>query len=159
MFGSPHSGAKAYAKVGLETGVAAASPHKLVVMLFEGAILSCNNAVAHIKADQFELKGKALSKAIQIIEEGLRASLDKKAGGDIATNLDALYGYIVQRLLEANLRNNADMVQQAAALLADLKASWEAIAPTAAAAPVAAAAPRITGFDNLAPRAASFVIA
>jgi flagellar protein FliS len=159
MFGSPHSGAKAYAKVGLETGVAAASPHKLVVMLFEGAILSCNNAMAHMKADQFELKGKELSKAIQIIEEGLRASLDKKAGGDIAANLDALYGYIVQRLLEANMRNDSAIVQQAATLLADLKSSWEAIAPSAQPTSGAAPAPRAAAFDSLAPRAASFVIA
>jgi flagellar protein FliS len=157
MFGSPRSGANAYAKVGLETGVVAASPHKLVVMLFEGAILACNNATEHMKADQFEQKGVAISKAIQIVDEGLRASLDKDKGGEIAANLDALYGYIVQRLLEANLRNRPEPVQEAAAMLGDLKSAWEAIAPSAQAVPTAP--PRAPVFDSMAPRAASFVIA
>jgi flagellar protein FliS len=157
MFGSPRSGANAYAKVGLETGVVAASPHKLVVMLFEGAILACNNAIGHMKADQFEQKGAAISKAVQIVDEGLRASLDKSKGGEIAANLDALYGYIVMRLLEANLRNQPEPVQEAVAMLGELKGAWEAIAPSAQAVP--AAAPRAPGFDSLAPRAASFVIA
>lgn len=157
MFGSPRSGANAYAKVGLETGVVAASPHKLVVMLFEGAILACNTAIEHMKADQFEQKGAAISKAVRIVDEGLRASLDKSKGGEIAANLDALYGYIVQRLLEANLRNKQEPVQEAAAMLGDLKSAWEAIAPAAQAVP--AAPPRAQAYDSMAPRAASFVAA
>jgi flagellar protein FliS len=159
MFGSPRSGANAYAKVGLETGVVAASPHKLVVMLFEGAILACNNAIVHMKAGQFEQKGVAISKAVQIVDEGLRASLDKDKGGEIAVNLDALYGYIVRRLLEANLRNQPEPVQEAVAMLGDLKGAWEAISPSAQAVPAPAAPSRAAAFDSLAPRAASFVIA
>lgn len=157
MFGSPRSGANAYAKVGLETGVVAASPHKLVVMLFEGAILACNNAIEHMKAGQFEQKGAAVSKAIRIVEDGLRASLDKGKGGEIAANLDALYGYIVQRLFEANLRNSPQAAHEAVAMLGELKSAWEAIEPSARVAPAPAA--QVPVFDSIAPRAASFVTA
>ena len=69
MFGSTRSGANAYAKVGLETGVVAASPHKLIVMLFEGAITAVNAALAHMSAGELEQKGKAVSKAMLIVDE------------------------------------------------------------------------------------------
>lgn len=156
MFGSSRSGAGAYAKVGLETGVVAASPHKLIVMLFEGAITAVNAALVQMKDDQFEQKGKSISKAVRIIEEGMRASLDKKAGGEIAANLDALYVYIVQCLLQGNLRNNPAQVEEALGLLCDLKASWDAIGTTVQA---AAAPQRPMAYDGLAPRAANYVSA
>ena len=159
MFGSTRSGANAYAKVGLETGVVAASPHKLIVMLFEGAIVAINNAKTHMKAGQFEDKGKAITKAVLIVDEGMRGSLDKKAGGEIAANLDALYGYIIQCLMRANLRNDQALLDEAAALLADLKTAWDAIGDSAQPAQGAAPAPRAAAYDGLAPRATSYVSA
>lgn len=156
MFGSSRSGAGAYAKVGLETGVLAASPHKLIVMLFEGTITAVNAALVHMKANQFEQKGKSISKAIQIIDEGMRASLDKKAGGEIAANLDSLYAYIVQCLLQGNLHNNPAPVEEALGLLCDLKASWDAIGTTVQ---PAASPQRPMAYDGLAPRASNYVSA
>jgi flagellar protein FliS len=157
MFGSSRSGANAYAKVGLETGVVAASPHKLIVMLFEGTIVALNSALLHMRAGHIEQKGKAISKAIQIIEEGMRASLDKKSGGEIAANLDALYGYIVQCLVQANLRNQPEMLEEALTLLTDLKSAWDAIGATPVAAPVAPQRPPAN--DGLAPRSTSIASA
>ncbi|WP_426104641.1 flagellar export chaperone FliS [Massilia sp. TSP1-1-2] len=159
MFGSTRSGANAYAKVGLETGVVAASPHKLIVMLFEGAIVAINNARTAMKAGQFEVKGKAITKAVLIVDEGMRASLDKKAGGEIATNLDALYAYIIQCLMRANLRNDQALLDEALTLLTDLKTAWDAIGNVAPPAPAPAPAPRATVYDGLAPRATSYVSA
>lgn len=156
MFGS--SGAGAYAKIGLETGIAAASPHKLIAMLFDGATVAMNAALGHIRAGEYELKGKAITKAIRIVDEGLRASLDKKAGGELAANLDALYTHIIQRLLQASLRNECGPVEESLRLLGELKGAWDAIAPVPAAAP--AMAPQRTAFDaGLAPRPANFVAA
>lgn len=132
MFGSSFGGARAYAKVGLETGVVAASPHQLIVMLFEGAIIAVKSGLVHMKARDFEKKGAAISKAIAIINEGMRASLDKKAGGAIAANLDSLYQYMVGRLLKANLDNDPALLDEVLALLVDLKSSWDAIGATAA---------------------------
>ncbi len=157
MFGSSPKGANAYAKVGLETGVVAASPHKLIVMLFDGAIESLRNAAVHMQARQIEKKGNAISKAIMIVENGLRASLDKNAGGQIARSLDDLYEYIGRRLMEANLTNKTEMLDEVIALLTDLKSAWEAIGDNKAA--PAAPAPRAMAYDSLSPRTASFVTA
>jgi flagellar protein FliS len=159
MFGSTRSGANAYAKVGLETGVIAASPHKLIVMLFEGAIVAINNAKTHMQAGQFEDKGKAITKAVLIVDEGMRGSLDKKAGGEIAANLDALYGYIIQCLLRANLRNDQALLDESLTLLTDLKSAWDAIGNTVQPGQGAAPAPRAPAYDGLSPRATSYVSA
>jgi flagellar protein FliS len=127
MFGSPQSGANAYAKVELETGVIAASPHRLVVMLFDGALIALSTALQLMKEGNIPGKGQAISKAIMIIDGGLRASLNKEVGGDIATNLDALYGYMSNRLLIANLKNQPEILEEVHLLLSDLKSAWEAI--------------------------------
>ncbi len=139
MFGSVQKGANAYASVGLETGVSTASPHKLIVMLFDGALTSLTIALAEMRANNVAGKGRAISKAIRIIEEGLRASLDKSAGGAIAGSLDSLYEYISSRLLQANLQNREDHIEEAQRLLNDLRGAWLAIDPEAAARPAAGA--------------------
>lgn len=127
MFGSPHNGANAYAKVGMETGVAAADPHSLVVMLFEGAMVAVSSAIQHMQAGDIEKKGAAISKAIMIIDAGLRASLNKEAGGGLALNLDALYEYMSRRLLIANLKNQVQVLEEVHQLLKGLKSAWETI--------------------------------
>jgi flagellar protein FliS len=142
MFGTMQRGVGAYAKVGLETGVAAASPHKLIIMLYDGALVSILSAITNMKAGNIPAKGAAISKAINIIDNGLRAALDKKVGGEIAENLDALYEYISARLLKANLANDPAILEEAHALLADLRGAWNAIDPQAAVpAPSAGPAP------------------
>lgn len=127
MFGSPQRGVNAYAKVGLETGIAAASPHKLITMLYDGAIVALINAANHMKSGNIEAKGKAISHAIQIIDNGLKASLDKEVGGEIAKNLDALYEYMSSRLLTANLQNQVEILDEVRGLLTDLRDTWKQI--------------------------------
>ena len=124
MFGTPKRGVGAYATVGLETGVASASPHKLVVMLYDGVIVALLSAINGIKSSNIGIKGASISKAITIIDNGLRASLDKKAGGEIAANLDSLYDYMSRRLLEANIKNDATIVEEIHGLMADLRGAW-----------------------------------
>lgn len=135
MFGNMQRGVNAYAKVGLETGVTAASPHKLIVMLYDGAIVAILNGLTHMKAGNIEEKGKAISKAIQIIDNGLRASLDKQVGGSIAQNLDALYEYMSNRLLTGNIQNQPEALEEVRGLLADLRDTWNQIGDTPAAVP------------------------
>jgi flagellar protein FliS len=144
MFGAMNSGAAAYAKVNVETGVAAASPHKLIMMLFDGATVSVASAINHLQTGDIPAKGQAISRAISIIDSGLRASLDKSAGGELAQNLDALYSYMCNRLLQANLENQKDYLEEVQRLLKDLRDAWAAIEPKpaeAAEAPVQQAAP------------------
>lgn len=138
MFGSRQTGVNAYAKIGMETGVLAASPHKLIVMLFDGALTALNDAAAGIKNSDIGQKGKSLSKAIMIIDSGLRAALDKKAGGDIAEGLDALYEYMSGRLLTANLKNDPAILEEVQRLLMELRDAWNQIGDGPARAPAAA---------------------
>jgi flagellar protein FliS len=133
MFGSRQTGVSAYAKIGIETGVLAASPHKLIVMLFDGALAALNDAANGIRNRDIALKGKSLSKAIMIIDSGLRAALDKKAGGEIAESLDALYEYMSSRLLTANVNSDLGVVEEVQRLLTELRDAWNAIADTPAA--------------------------
>lgn len=127
MFFSQHNAASAYTNVGLETGVRAASPHKLIIMLYDGALQSLARAREGMLGGQVAQKGEAFSKAIRIIEEGLRASLDAKRGGEIATRLDELYRYMTTRLLTANLRNDAAALDEVSRLLTELRDAWLAI--------------------------------
>jgi flagellar protein FliS len=140
MFGSRQTGVSAYAKVGMETGVVAASPHKLIVMLFDGALVAIGTALASMRAGNVGEKGKSISKAIMIIDSGLRAALDKKAGGEIAEGLDALYEYMSARLLQANLKNEPEILEEVQRLLTELRDAWNAIAETPA---VAGATPNL----------------
>jgi flagellar protein FliS len=158
MFGSTQSGAKAYAKVGLETGVSAASPHNLIVMLFDGALIAVNTAMQHMKSRNIPAKGKAISQAIMIIDSGLRASLNKEAGGAIAQNLDALYEYMSRRLVIANLNNEPEILEEVLGLIRDLKTAWEAIGVDARQkAPAAVQPPKMPAYDPLAPHSSRFV--
>jgi flagellar secretion chaperone FliS len=127
MFGTRKPSANAYAQLGLETGVVAASPVKLTIMLYEGAISACIQAVNAMHQEEYARKGELLSKAILIIESGLRASLDKKVGGEIAQNLEALYMYMTETLMVANARMQVDKVTEIQSLLMELKSAWEAI--------------------------------
>jgi len=140
MFGSMQRGVNAYAKVGLETSVSSASPHKLIVMLYDGALVAVLSALTNMKAGNIPAKGAAISKAITIIDNGLRAALDKNAGGEIAQGLDALYEYMSARLLQANLNNQPEILEEVQRLLTDLREAWNAIAPASQSAP--APAPR-----------------
>lgn len=127
MFASSNAAVKAYARVGLETDVAAADPHKLILMLFEGARLALSRAGLHMHNKEIGAKGEAISKAISIIDQGLKASLDVKAGGKMAEKLYALYEYMCHRLLIANLENRAEILEEVSGLLRDLCEAWASI--------------------------------
>ncbi len=130
MFGLNQRGVNVYAKIGIETGVLAANPHKLIIMLYEGAITACHSAIGHMQKKDILNKSAMLSKAIMIIESGLRLSLNKNAGGEIAVSLDALYAYMSGRLYSANIRNQPELVLEVIKLLTELKGAWEAIGNT-----------------------------
>ena len=127
MFGF-NAGVNAYARVGVETGVVAASPTRLVVMLYEGAVTACNLAIKHIREQDYASKSADLTKAISIIENGLRASLDKKAGGEIANSLDSLYAYMGNRLYIANSQSDIAVVEEVLRLLNELNEAWSELA-------------------------------
>ena len=121
------SGALAYKNVGVENGVSSADPHRLTLMLFEGALVSTNAARIHLENGDVPLKGSAISKAIEIITNGLKVSLDFEVGGELAQRLGSLYDYMCTRLLHANVRNDIAALAEVATLLRELKEAWEQI--------------------------------
>lgn len=127
MFMQPHNYANTYKQVGLETEVAAADPHKLVMMLLDGAISAIKLAAIGIERRDLPTKSAQLSKAIAVINEGLRAALDHQRGGQLAGRLDALYVYITSQLLEANLSNRTEPLTEALELLGMIQDAWRGI--------------------------------
>ena len=125
--------ADAYAQVGVETGVAAADPHKLILMLFDGTLAAISNARLALSRKEIGAKGAAISKAIAIVDGGLKASLDVRAGGELAERLAGLYDYMLQRLLVANLRNDTEALDEVARLLNELRGAWAQIGQAGAA--------------------------
>ncbi|AIR07039.1 MULTISPECIES: flagellar export chaperone FliS [Cedecea] len=124
------SGVQAYQQVGLESAVMSASPHQLVVMLFDGALSALVRARLFLEQGQMPQKGEALSKAINIIDNGLKAGLNMDIGGELPGNLANLYDYMVRRLLHANLRNDADAISEVEQLLANIADAWKQIGPS-----------------------------
>ncbi len=117
----------AYVQVGVETGVATADPHKLILMLFDGTLAAIARARLAMSRGEISAKGVAISKAIEIIDGGLKASLDVAAGGVLAQRLAALYDYMLNRLLVANLRNDVSPLDETTHLLNELRAAWAQI--------------------------------
>jgi len=130
---APSAGARSYAQVGLQSGVMSASPHQLITLLFDGAKTAIAMARHHMAQKEIAAKGKAISKAINIIDNGLKASLDAEAGGkagaELVANLSALYDYINQRLMQANLRNDPALLDEAERLLENIGSAWREIDP------------------------------
>jgi len=115
-----------YGRIGLETEVATASPHRLVEMLMDGALARIAKAQVHLERGETAEKGASIGFAIQIID-GLRASLDMTRGGEIAANLDRLYDYMLRRLLEANLASSAEMLAEVSRLMQEVRGGWVGI--------------------------------
>ncbi|WP_133649584.1 flagellar export chaperone FliS [Paraburkholderia flava] len=132
MFSPGHSGANAYARVGVETGVMGASPHRLIVMLYQGARQAIAQARLHLQQGNVAARGEAIGKAIQIVASGLQPALNIEAGGEIAQRLDGLYSYMTRRLLEANLKQSETMMIEVDGLLATLEDAWLGIGPEVA---------------------------
>lgn len=128
MFASSTRPTDAYSKVGLETGVDIANPHRLILMLLDGAILSLGSATQAMKEKNIPEKGKLISVAIDIISGGLQASVDVQAGGELSERLVALYDYMCQRLLYANLKNDLAAIEEVSGLLGEIRSAWQEIA-------------------------------
>ena len=120
----------AYQSVATHGGVAASDPHALILMLMDGALDRLAQARGFMANGIVAEKNQLLSTAIAIIDE-LRMSLDVKAGGPIAANLEDLYDYMCRQLVKANLHNRIETVDEVSHLLAEIRAAWIALPPEA----------------------------
>lgn len=115
-----------YGESGDMAEVSYASPHRLIQMLLDGALDRLAVAKGHMLRGEVADKGNRIRGALMLIG-GLRASLNKEAGGDIARNLDLLYDYMERRLLLANAKNDPEVLGEIASLLTEIKTAWDAI--------------------------------
>ena len=122
------SALKEYGKISVQSGASYATPHRLITMLLEGALEKISSAKGFMQRKEVANKGNYISWAISIIE-GLRMSLDKVKGGEIAENLDRLYDYMERRLVEANAKNDEKLLDEVAELLTTIKSAWSQIPP------------------------------
>ncbi len=139
MMGAFAARLAAYDRVGVQTGVEGASPHRLILMLMDGALGRIATARGHLDRGEIADKGRNISLAISIIE-GLRASLDRNAGGALAENLDELYKYMLERLFDANVRNEPEPLFEVQRLLGEVRAGWAGIETLVETAPRSVAA-------------------
>lgn len=115
---------RAYAQVGLETEVLSASPEHLITLLFNGARTAMRQARLHMEQGNIAGRGQSLSKAIDIVDSGLKMAVDTEKGGELARNLVATYDLILHNLMLANLRNDAEKLTLAERLLTDIADAW-----------------------------------
>jgi flagellar protein FliS len=126
---NPQEALKQYRQLGIESEISNASPHRLIQLLFEGALARLAAAQGAIERGDVAAKGELLGKAISIVG-GLRSSLDMSAG-ELSERLDQLYEYINLTLLDASKQNDAEKVNEAIQLLKTVKSGWDEIAPQA----------------------------
>ncbi|HHZ8409269.1 TPA: flagellar export chaperone FliS [Escherichia albertii] len=118
-------GTQAYAQIGVESAVMSASQQQLVTMLFDGVLSALVRARLFMQDNNPQGKGASLSKAINIIENGLRVSLDEESQDELTQNLIALYSYMVRRFLQANLRNDVSAVEEVESLMRNIADAWK----------------------------------
>ena len=119
--------ANAYRQVGVQSGVTNATPHALVQMLFDGLMQRLQVARGDMQRGDVQAKGVHLGQAVQIMGEGLKASLNREQGGELAQNLGALYDYCMRQLTLANLHNDARPVEEVIALIEPVARGWKEI--------------------------------
>ena len=120
------NGLQAYQRVNTQTSITDADPHKLIQLLYNGAIERINMAKAKMQAKDYAGKAQLLNKAIEIIG-GLRSFLDFEKGGDLAPRLAALYDYMERTLLEGSARNDMAKLDEVIELLRSIKEGWDGI--------------------------------
>ncbi len=122
-------GAGAYQQVRSHGGVESADPHGLITLLMDGALERLVKARAHMLRGEVAAKGETIGRCIEIIG-GLRDNLDAKIDQALVGRMDSLYDYMSRRLLQANLRDDAVIIDEVRTLLQQLRDSWVQIAPT-----------------------------
>ncbi|GIU46189.1 flagellar export chaperone FliS [Shewanella algidipiscicola] len=117
---------KSYRKVSVESEISVASPHRIIQLMFEGALQRLAQSRYAIENNDIANKGIFIGKAIGIIT-GLNNSLNMEAGGDIANNLSELYDFMLRKISEANINNDVQAIDDVSEILRTIKEGWDAI--------------------------------
>ena len=123
---SSNEAVREYQKLDARGSVEEASPHRLIQLMMERALMKIAAARGHMERKEVPAKGANITRAISLIN-GLQASLNHKADPRMAENFDALYAYMMRRLLEGNLHDDIAALDEVSGLLRELKEAWDAI--------------------------------
>jgi flagellar protein FliS len=115
-----------YGKIKNDTQTMYASPHQLMLMLFDGAIEAMSFTIGAIQNNNLELRSKQSTRSITIIN-GMRECLDMETGSELADNLYSLYQYMAQELFRASFKNDIETIRNIQTMLKDIRGSWEKI--------------------------------
>ncbi|MGL4858645.1 MAG: flagellar export chaperone FliS [Enterobacteriaceae bacterium] len=124
MYGDSVEGYEQYHQSELATQVAAATPHQLVLILFNGLMDELVRVKGHIEAKRYERKAQSINKCIDILN-ALSSALDYDKGGELAKTLAGLYDFSVHRLYEASNKLSVEMVQEVEQVLGNIRQGWE----------------------------------
>lgn len=117
---------QAYKKVSVNAQLASASPHRIIQMLYAGAIERLIQSKAAMEQGNIAMKCERLSKALDIIMS-LRDCLSMEDGGDVANNLDSLYDYMIRQVSTANAENQPEPIDEVITMLREIKSAWDQI--------------------------------
>lgn len=123
MYAMSARGAAAYR----QTSVQSSSPLQLVVLLYDGAIKHMSAARDAMGRRDLVARRDGLSRAMAIVSE-LQSTLNVKEGGEVAQSLDRLYVYVLDLIVQANMRNDPRPLEEAEGLLAPLRDAWSQVA-------------------------------
>ncbi|HKJ22823.1 MAG TPA: flagellar export chaperone FliS [Gammaproteobacteria bacterium] len=115
-----------YSQTAIDSGVESATPHRLVQMMMEGVLDKVALAKGFMARREYEAEGRHIKWAVSLIN-GLRMSLNKDDGGELAEDLDALYDYMVRQLLEAQVNSKSELLDEVTSLMREVKSGWDAI--------------------------------
>jgi len=128
MLGHAAHATNAYRRLAVESAALGADRHQLIALLFAGTQTSIRQARAALARGDIGAKAIAASKAIRLLDEGLKFALDRNVG-EIAESLYQLYDYGTRRLLQAQLRNDDAAFAEVAALIGQIESAWTEIGP------------------------------
>ena len=114
---------KQYQSVDISSAVNSASPHKLIGMLFDGALTALARAKGMMERQDIQGRAEQINKASEIII-GLKSSLDLEQGSEVASNLDSLYDYMLSRIMRANMNNDVQPIDEVMSLINEVKSGW-----------------------------------
>lgn len=126
MYTPPHlRAASAYKTVGAQSSVDGADAHQLIVLVFDGLLQAVNAARGALTRGEVAVKGEQIQRAVRLLEEGLKGGLDMARGGELASQLRALYDYCIERLTQANLRNDGEALAEVVRLVTPVADGWK----------------------------------
>jgi flagellar protein FliS len=124
-FRSTSASASAYQRVSVETAVSEASPHQLVSLILDGFLQAVGAARVALARGDVATKGRQIGRAVRMIDEALKPALNLEKGGEIAANLNGLYGFCVLRLTHANLKNDDAALAEVLRVMEPIAQGWK----------------------------------